>query len=86
MTVRALSWILTSVSLAALAQVSFKIGMSFHNVRVALEEYSNSRTVMSFATNPTSALRPWHPALAERARQNRTVTGLSFCRTRHRVN
>jgi hypothetical protein len=53
MTVRVLSWILTSVSLAALAQVSFKIGMSSHNVHVALEEYSNSRTVMSFATNPT---------------------------------
>jgi multidrug transporter EmrE-like cation transporter len=53
MTIRVLGWILTSVSLSALAQVLFKIGMSSHNVRVALEEHSNSRAVMSFATNPT---------------------------------
>jgi multidrug transporter EmrE-like cation transporter len=53
MTIRVLSLILTSVSLSALAQVSFKIGMSSHNVRVALEEHSNPQTMMSFATDPT---------------------------------
>jgi multidrug transporter EmrE-like cation transporter len=53
MTIRVLGLILTSVSLSALAQVSFKIGLSSHNVRVALEEHSNSQAVISFATNPT---------------------------------
>jgi multidrug transporter EmrE-like cation transporter len=52
MTVRVLTLILTSVSLSALAQVLFKIGMSSHNVRVALEEHSNMRAVTSFATSP----------------------------------
>jgi multidrug transporter EmrE-like cation transporter len=53
MTIRVLSLILTSVSLSALAQVSFKMGMSSHNVRAALEEHSNLRALASFFTNPT---------------------------------
>jgi multidrug transporter EmrE-like cation transporter len=53
MTIRVLSLILASVSISAMAQVSFKIGVSCHNVRVALEEPSKLGLAMSFVTSPT---------------------------------
>jgi multidrug transporter EmrE-like cation transporter len=53
MTLRVLTLILTSVSLSALGQVTLKIGVSFPNVRVALEEPSKLRLAMSFITSPT---------------------------------
>ena len=52
MTFRVLTWILASVSLSALAQVAFKLGLSSDRVRTALAENGSAGAVIAFATNP----------------------------------
>jgi multidrug transporter EmrE-like cation transporter len=52
MTSRVLALILASVSLSALAQVAFKLGLSSHTVRTVMAEESTPRAVISFATSP----------------------------------
>ena len=52
MTFRVLTLILCSVSLSALAQVAFKLGLSSHTVRTALAEEGPAGAVLTFGTNP----------------------------------
>ncbi|HEX5318867.1 MAG TPA: EamA family transporter [Stellaceae bacterium] len=52
MAYRELALILTSVSLSALAQVAFKLGVSSPKVRAALTEGGAAETVMSFIASP----------------------------------
>lgn len=52
MTVRVLTLILASVSLSALAQVAFKLGMSSEKIRAALAEGGVAPALVSFAASP----------------------------------